>query len=284
MIKVGFIDYFLDEWHANNYPKMIHEASNGEVEAVYAYGMIPTPKTGKTTDEWCAEHGLTKCETIEELVEKSDGIIVLSPDNSEMHYVLSEYALKSGKPVFIDKTFATGLEMGKQIFDLAAKYDTPVYSTSSLRFAEEYQAIDKSQITAMNCLGPNGLEIYAIHMLEPMIMLMQKDAERVMFVDGERYYSVVIEFTDGRKGIISGFMGRNPYVINIAGPERDHFYTAEGNGYFLTFIKELVEYFKDRRIRVPHEQTLAIMAILSAAKKSRDNGGEWVKTEEKFLG
>ena len=25
MIKIGFIDYFLSEWHANNYPRLIAE-------------------------------------------------------------------------------------------------------------------------------------------------------------------------------------------------------------------------------------------------------------------
>ena len=28
MKKIGFIDYYLDEWHANNYPRMIAEVSN----------------------------------------------------------------------------------------------------------------------------------------------------------------------------------------------------------------------------------------------------------------
>ena len=27
MIKVGFIDYYLDEWHANNYPAWIKAAA-----------------------------------------------------------------------------------------------------------------------------------------------------------------------------------------------------------------------------------------------------------------
>ena len=27
MIKVGFIDYYLDEWHANNYVHMLHDLS-----------------------------------------------------------------------------------------------------------------------------------------------------------------------------------------------------------------------------------------------------------------
>ena len=28
-MKIGFIDYYLDEWHANKYPAWIKEASNG---------------------------------------------------------------------------------------------------------------------------------------------------------------------------------------------------------------------------------------------------------------
>ena len=43
MIKVGFIDYYLDEWHANNYVHMLHDYSNGEGEAVYAWAEIDSP-------------------------------------------------------------------------------------------------------------------------------------------------------------------------------------------------------------------------------------------------
>ena len=53
IMKVGFIDYYLDEWHANHYPKMLRDISNGEVEVAYAYGKIPSPITGKTSEEWC---------------------------------------------------------------------------------------------------------------------------------------------------------------------------------------------------------------------------------------
>ena len=46
-MKVGFIDYYLDEWHANNYPAWIKEASNGEMEVTLAYGLIE--KNGQMT-------------------------------------------------------------------------------------------------------------------------------------------------------------------------------------------------------------------------------------------
>ena len=69
MKKLGFLDYYLDEWHANHYVDWLRDASQGEVQAVYAYGQINSPHPGgKTTEEWCARYGLQKADTIEELI------------------------------------------------------------------------------------------------------------------------------------------------------------------------------------------------------------------------
>ena len=49
MIKIGFIDYFLDEWHANKYPAWFREASEklGEELAVsYAWAELDAPPAG----------------------------------------------------------------------------------------------------------------------------------------------------------------------------------------------------------------------------------------------
>ena len=73
MIKVGFIDYYLDEWHANNYVHMLRDYSNGEVEAVYAWAEIDSPEDGPTTDAWCEKYGLTRMMTQEEPRRDGDG-------------------------------------------------------------------------------------------------------------------------------------------------------------------------------------------------------------------
>lgn len=65
MKKVGFIDYYLDEWHANNYPAWFKQYSDGEMEVAYAYGKIDSPKGGLTTDAWCEKFGVQRCDTIE---------------------------------------------------------------------------------------------------------------------------------------------------------------------------------------------------------------------------
>ena len=56
-MKIGFIDYYLSEWHANNYPKFFSDASDGEITVGSAYGEIPSPITGMTSAQWCEQYG-----------------------------------------------------------------------------------------------------------------------------------------------------------------------------------------------------------------------------------
>lgn len=80
---------------------------------------------GVTTDEWCRAHGVRRVGSVEELVDRSDCIAVLSPDNPELHLALSEYALKSGKPTYIDKTFAPDKATAEKLFALAKSTARP---------------------------------------------------------------------------------------------------------------------------------------------------------------
>lgn len=174
MQTIGFIDYFLDEWHANNYPEWIKQASGGELQVAYAYGKIDSPRPGGlTTDDWCAKYGITRCATIEEVVEKSDCLLVLSPDNCEMHEELCQIPLRSGKRTYVDKTFAPDLAAAERLFAIARQSGTPCYSTSALRFAAEYRDIRPDEVTAVSCWGPNDFDTYSVHQLEPLMMLMR---------------------------------------------------------------------------------------------------------------
>jgi hypothetical protein len=60
MKKIGFIDYFLDEWHANNYPSWIRDncAANGrDLELAYAWADIDKAG-GISTEAWCGKYGI----------------------------------------------------------------------------------------------------------------------------------------------------------------------------------------------------------------------------------
>ncbi len=278
MKKIGFIDYYLDEWHANNYPQLIREESQGELEVTCAYGHIDSPIGGMTTEQWCQTYGIRRCMSIEEVIEQSDLLLVLSPDNCEMHEQLCQLPLRSGKPTYVDKTFAPDGPTAQRIFDIAHQYGTPCYSTSALRFASEYASIDRAGITAISSWGPNDFETYAIHQLEPMMMLMGSAAEQVMYLPGDGWYTVLLRFCDGRVGTLSGYAGGSPFMMNIASTSGNQLVQVQSN-FFRAFIRELCHFFQTAQVRVPHEETLAIMSVRGAVLRAQQMPGQWVQVQ-----
>ena len=213
--------------------------------------------------------------TIDELVKKSDALIVLSPDNCEMHEELCQIPLRSGKRCYVDKTFAPDYPTARRIFDIAEQSGTPCYSTSALRFADEYKDIDTASITSLCSWGPNDFNTYSIHQLEPIMMLMKTQPVRVMYLPGENWYSVIIAFQDGRTATLTGYAKGSPFMMNIAGKTESHLLKVESE-FFRNFIVELVAFLKTGEVHVPHEQTLAIMAVRGAGLEAIERPGEWV--------
>ena len=276
MIKVGFIDYYLDEWHANNYVHMLHDYSNGEVEAVYAWAEIDSPEGGLTTDAWCEKYGLTRMMTQEELIEKSDVLLVLAPRDPKKHEELANLALRSGKRCYVDKTFAPDHFAAKRMLDLAEQSGTPCWSSSALRFAEEYQAADKTNIKGVNAWGPNGFEDYAIHQLEPIFMMMQAPATEVMHLTNDEVYTGVLRFADGRTATLSGYAKGSPFMMNIARSTENSVLEIRSD-YFRHFIEALVEFFKNGTIPAPHGETLSIISAWGTLMEAEKTPGIWVK-------
>lgn len=274
-MKIGFIDYYLDEWHANNYPDWIREL-DPNMEVAYAYAVIDSPKGGLTTDEWCKQHGVTRCMTMEEIVEKSDALTVLSPDNCELHEALCQVALRSGKRVYIDKTFAPDYDTAKRIFDLANAYHTPCYSTSALRFAQEYLTVNREQIESIASVGGNAFEIYVIHQLEPIIMLMQASVKRMMGMQTERFYTLTMEFEDGRLATVNGYTCGLPFTLHFAMKDGHNHTAVAKSDFFKDFLRALVKFYQTGEVPVTQAETLRIAAARGAAVEAMKHPGEWI--------
>ncbi len=283
-MKIGFIDYFLDEPHSNTCPAELEKISGGEVKLAYAYAMIDSPKEGGlTTDEWCEKFGAKRCHTMEELVELSDAIMVMAPDYPEQHEELCRVALASGKPCYVDKTFVQDKETAARIFKYAEEHNTPCYSASGLRFAPTLKGIETSNIKGVSSWGPAwggglGYEIYAIHQIEPVMMLMNAEPESVMILPSENlWYTMLIKFKDSRVASVSGFTeGCSPFMLNIA-TDKNCQVVDYSRDYYAEFIKELIDFFHTGEEKVPHQSTIDIIAVLTAGLKALDCPGEWVE-------
>lgn len=278
MKKIGFIDYFLDEWHAHNYPTWIKEQSGGELVVTYAYAHIEPPFDGMSNAAWAEKEGVELVSTIDELIEKSDCIVVLSPDNSEMHYELSKQALATGKPVYVDKTFADSGETARSIFAIAEEHNTPCYSSSALRFSSVVNGIDKSNIRSLTSWGGGLPGNYIIHQLEPLSMLMGTDVEKVMCTVADGYYTWCLNYGDGRKAYLNVCLEEPGFTTKIV--HKDRMETVEINdAFFDAFIASLVHFFRTGETPVDHATTIRIMEIRERCLQALETPNTWINID-----
>lgn len=283
MKKIGFIDYFLDEWHANNYPAWIKEqaASLGlEWEVAYAWADMDKPD-GMTTTEWCEHNNIEQLDTIEELVALSDAIIILSPDHPEHHERLAELALQSGKPIYMDKTFAPDTATAKRLFQLAATTGTPLFSSSALRFADEMQAAAKQynpeSIGYLAVSGPGEYSNYAVHQFEMIVTLMGTQVERVKSVSNDYGRQLIIQFSGERQASYLQ-LAAAPFQAVIGLKEEDvGEFIAECSNMFERLIAAILQFFDTKTVPVAPQETLAIITLIDAGKQALQQPDEWIE-------
>ncbi len=274
MIKIGFIDYYLDEWHANHYPKMIRELSGGKAEAALAWAEKDAEQ-GLGSREWSERYGVPLAGSEEELVEKSDCLMVLSPDNPEKHEELAALPLRSGKRTFIDKTFAPTRAAAERIFEMARRGNTPMYSCSALRFSSEFEGVDRSGIDFIASRGPGDFGTYLIHQVEPILALMGGGVRRLLYSGTKATPGLLLEFGDGRRASLSLFGWDCPFGFTLGYGEKT-VAVDRCTRYFENFLSHILRFFATGEGAVPAEETVGIMAVLERAADAAASPGVWV--------
>ena len=254
MKTIGFVDYYLSEWHANHYPKWMAKLSD-EFKVAYGWAEIDvSPVDGKTTDDWCETFGAQKCATLDELCEKSDYIVILAPSDPQVHLKYAEAVFPYGKPTYVDKTFAPDAETAQKIFDLAAKYHTPFFSTSALRFATELETVPAAKHVTLTGGGSN-LPEYVIHLAEQAVLLLQSPVKNVK------------KSADGEKQIFTLTAENGRIVDLIYAPELP--FTAAWDGekvelksdFFGVLMEKILAFFADGKQPFDAAQTMEVMRV-----------------------
>ena len=262
MKKIGFIDLFIDEWHANNYPNWFRSAPRAaEFEPGFAWE--EAPRGGIPLTEWCKIFNMTPAGSIEEVIENSDCICVLAPSNPEVHARLAELPLRSGKPVYIDKPFASSRAEAEAMFELADKYHTPLMSSSALRFADELISGEVKKIAPRIMATTGGgvtFDEYGIHQLEMIVAAMGTEVKDLKLSGDAEKLSLTLEYADGRIGQVL-YAPRFAFTINAAGTEGSVHFPAV-NHIFENLISEMMNFFATGRSPIAPEETITIAGLL----------------------
>ena len=263
MKQIGFIDYYLGEWHANHYPAWIAaacEETGADYRVGYAWAETDvSPVTGETTDEWCARMGVTRCASVADLCEKSDMILILAPSDPQKHLKYAEIALRYGKPAYIDKTFAVDENEARQIFALAADYSTPVFTSSALRYAAELR--DAPALASLTVTGGGGrFDEYLIHLTEQAAMLLNDPVQtaRVTRQGNQR----LCRLTTARgKACTLVFAAKLPYAVSGETEDGKTWGKTLTSDFFRGLIGAILRFYETGVPPVTSEETLEVMRM-----------------------
>lgn len=279
MKTIGFVDYYISEWHANNYPgwiKEICEAKGLDFCVKYAWAEENvSPLDGKTTEQWCEDFGCEKCDTIAELCEKCDYILVLSPSNPEKHLQYAKEVLKYKKNTYIDKTFAPTYDEAKEIFDIAEKYGTKFFSSSALRYADELSELENVR-NIVTTGGGGNLPEYIIHQIEMVEKVLKAKPLSVKVENQGRQSVCSVAFENDKKATMI-YAPALPFAVCADTDDGQSLYKVISSDFFKNLLADILNFYETGERSFDPNETLEVMKIRTGVIKSFENPAECIK-------
>jgi len=298
-IKVGMIG--LDTSHVTAFTKLLNDKSDphhipgARVVAAFKGGSPDVESSRTRIDRFTAElkdkWGVEIVDSIEELCKKVDVALLESVDGRpHLSQVRPVFAAK--KRVFIDKPFAASYADAREIVRLSRESGTPFFSSSSLRFADDLQAMKRDEklgaLLGAFTYGPAPTEPhhpdlfwYGIHAVEMLYTLMGPGCESVTRVHADGVDVVVGKWKDGRVGTMRGIRdGKQDYGAVAFGAKSNLATPTSMKSDYRNLLVEIVKFFQTGAPPVPPEETLEIMAFMEAADMSKTRGAAAVMLKE----
>lgn len=278
MKRIGIIDRYISEWHANNYPAWIAEMNDAlktDYAVQYAWAEEDvSPLDGVSTDEWCRKMNVTRCTSIEELCEKSDALMILAPSDPAKHLEYAAKALPFGKPTFIDKTFAVSASEAETIFAIAEKHHAPMFSSSALRFATEVKELPPVQILTVTG-GGSDFEEYLIHLVEMIGATLGGEVEKARVSRKGKQRICDLVMADGKLCTVLYSEGM-PYILNGETADGKNVGGRVKSDFFKNLIRAILCFFADGAPAVCKQDTLYVMRVRDLLIAADHMPGQWI--------
>lgn len=280
-MKIGYLDNSLTNYHYKKFYGILTGPLAGESNGVAAaWERVPSDEGKK----WAAGNNIKYAASAEEVIETCDAIILLAPNNPELHRELARPALASGKPVFIDKMLADSMADAKEIVKLAASGKTPLMSSSSLRFATELEEMEPritNPIEAVFARGLGKFPIYGVHTIAMALRYFGPKIKRV--IDTGEGVDRMVTLDNGRiRASIELRESENqyeatPWQVGVrTGGKYEVATMKDFDGFYENLMRHTLEFFRTGNSPVSIEEQLAVVQVQEAAEESVAAGNTWV--------
>ncbi|WP_028547409.1 Gfo/Idh/MocA family protein [Paenibacillus sp. UNC451MF] len=292
-INIGMIG--LDTSHAPafaellNDPRHPYHIAGSPVTVAYPGGSpdfeLSYSRVGGFTAKLRDDLGVQIVETIKEVAERSDAIMLLSVDG-RVHLEQFKKLAAYGKPVFIDKPFAVSSADAVAMAKIASEHSIPLMSCSSVRYAQglsEATADDaKGGIIGADCYGPMelqptqpGLFWYGIHTADMLYAVMGRGCKEVKAFTNDDHDEIVGVWEDGRIGTIRGNRRGNRTFGALVHREKASQFVdvyAHPKPYYASMLEAILAMFRSGAAPIDMKETLEVIRFIEAANESRRTG------------
>jgi predicted dehydrogenase len=296
---------FTQVWHKP--PEDNPDAGGLKVVAAWRGGSPDIEETLVDIERWephLTKHGVTMEDSIDAVLQKCDAVMIMSIDG-RAHLKVAEQALKAGKPTYIGRPMAASLEDVIAIFDLAKKYDTPVFSCSQHRYSPGFIGMrnhpEVGEVIGCNVFGgcPTvdhhpDLFWHAVHSFDTLYTIMGPGAVSVTRARTDDAELITGIWKDGRIGSYRGIRrGALKYSATVFGdkgvaPAGIYGYAAPVNGVvpkgrymgYEALATEIAKFYKTRKLPIEPSETIELFGFMEAAHESHRRGGIPIRIDE----
>lgn len=294
-IRIGMIG--LDTSHSPGFTEVINDPDGEglfaryEVVAAYPLGSTEIESSYERIPRYTEEVqalGVEIVDSIDELLARVDVVLLVTNDGNP-RLEQARQVIEAGKPIFLDKPVAADLKDVVEIYRLAEEADVPVFSTSSLRYIDNAQAIRGGSIGRVvgavayspAVLEPSHTDLYwyGIHGVEILFTVMGTGCETVVRTYTDALDVVTCRWQDGRVGTFYGVRGgQRGYGGTAFGEDK----IAELGPYSgqVPMLEEVLQFFETGESPVSRSETFEIYAFMTAADVSKQRGGAPVSLDD----
>ena len=289
-LKIGLIG--LDTSHVVAFSKLLnrdddpYNVAGARVVAGYPGGTPDWEISASRVDGFTAqlgdEFGVSIEEEPEAVAEQSDLVFITAVDGRD-HRRLFERVVGAGKPIFIDKPFATTVADAQAMIDGAKAAGIPLMSCSSLRYAEAFTKALKQdelgEVVGIDVFGPMalqdglpGLFWYGCHGIEMVVAAMGAGCESLAATATERADVIAMRWADGRVASYRGLReahSRFGATIHRSQGFQTVDVASESKPYYASLLEAILRSLPKGQSDVPANQMLEVVRLMVAGNESR---------------
>ena len=288
-LKIGMVG--LDTSHVSVFSRMLNDPADPQhlpgarILKAWPGGSpdfeLSWSRVGQYAEE-ARRRGIAICETIEEVAEGCDAILLESADG-RVHLEQFKRLLPFGLPVFIDKPLACSLADAEGIARLATEHALPVMSSSSLRFLQglpETVARNRGRITGVELRGPlafqptqPGYFWYGLHTIEMLFAVLGPDFQSLEVQCLEESDRIEAAWPGGVAGKMDLVKGKAAFSGTlVCGDERIALPSSDSveEPFYRSLLREVLAFFQTLEPAVPMSETLRLVAFVEEANRLRN--------------